>query len=119
MRREVFAHVLWDPDLKVAEHGEFFFRMLDALLGPLHPRRGGRSPVFQPSIDYARYRNRHKNFLSKAMAKHKLTKVETLTDGVIELPPDGDRPNPFWPPAPEALGLERAPDPTAPQRRDL
>lgn len=89
MRRELFDHVLWDPQLKVGEHGDFYLRMLDTPYTVLHTPdvavdhlEPGQNP------DYARYRDRHMGFLAKAMAKHGLTKIETLTGSTIELRPE-------------------------------
>jgi hypothetical protein len=90
MRRELFDHVLWDPKLKVGEHGDFYFRVLDAPFSVLHTPDvvvDHLEPEQDP--DYAMYRGRHVEFLALAMAKHGLTKVERPDGSVIELPPDG------------------------------
>ncbi len=90
MRRELFDHVLWDPELKVGEHGDFFFRVLDAPYSVLHTPDvvvDHLDPIEDP--DYARYRGRRMDYLAKAMAKHGLTRVERPDGSVIELPPDG------------------------------
>lgn len=96
MRRDLFTHVLWDPELKVGEHGDFFFRVLDAPYSVLHTPDvtvEHLDPLEDP--DYARYRGRHEEFLAQAMAKHGLTKIERPDGSVIELPVDADGSGPF------------------------
>jgi GT2 family glycosyltransferase len=90
MRRALFDHVLWDPELKIGEHGDFFFRALDAPYSVLytpdvvidHPESGDDS-------DYALYRARYVDFRARSMAKHGVTRIEAPDGSVIELPLDG------------------------------
>jgi GT2 family glycosyltransferase len=91
IRRDLFDHVLWDPELKVGEHGDFFFRMLDTPYSVLHTPDVAVDHLHpEEDPDYARYRGRHMDYLAKAMAKHGLTKIERPDGGVIEFPAEAD-----------------------------
>lgn len=93
LRRELFDHVLWDPELKIGEHGDFFFRVLDAPYSVLYtPDVVIDHPESRDDSGYARYRARDADFRARAMAKHGLTRIEMPDGSVIELPPAGPEP---------------------------
>lgn len=108
MRRDLFAHLLWDAKLKIAEHADFYVRMMDTPYSVLHTPDVALDHLHpEQDADYASYRGRHEEFLAKVMTKHRLTRIETVRGAVIEMPPGSDRPNLVSPPGPGGLAPTR------------
>ncbi|NLT07381.1 MAG: glycosyltransferase family 2 protein [Solirubrobacterales bacterium] len=85
MRAEVFERVRWDPRLKIAEHEDFFLRLLDTPFRVLHtPDVTVDHPPPDLDGDYPSFRNRPE-FVVTSMVKHGLHRVETVNGLVAEL----------------------------------
>jgi hypothetical protein len=90
MRRELFDHVLWDSELKLIEHLDFYLRIRDSPFAVLHTPDVAvdHPPVVESAEDYAAFRARWE-FVVQTMIKHGLRRVETIAGLVVELGPDG------------------------------
>ena len=85
MRQDLFAHVQWDPALKVFEHTDFFIRVMDTPYSVLFtPDAVIDHPPIEPGLGYDRFRQRDE-YLRQMLEKHQLTRLEMgKMDGVGE-----------------------------------
>lgn len=89
--RRVFDKCLWDEELKLAEHNDFYLR-----LKQFNPKIVYTEEVsikhnkgLNESIEYKQYRTRQNDFLKIMMKKNNLQFIYKSTGQVIELLPDG------------------------------
>lgn len=90
MRRQLFEHMRWDPDLKTAgEHIDFYLRMQDTPYGVLYtPDVTIDHPPVEAEPGYKRLRWRG-GFLKQVLIKHEAVRLESVNGAVTELQPDG------------------------------
>jgi Glycosyl transferase family 2 len=89
MRQALFEHTQWDPELKVAEHLDFYLGVMEGPYSVLFtPDVVVDHPPLQRDPAYVAYRYREE-FFTKAFRKHRLTRVETIGGEVVELGADG------------------------------
>lgn len=84
-RRQLFEDVLWDPELKVAEHANFYARL----------KKTNWEVYYTPEVkvihdkqrpgDYGDYRSRSDHFLALSFQKLRITKHVALSGTVCEL----------------------------------
>jgi GT2 family glycosyltransferase len=91
MRRELFAHVRWDPALKTAaEHFDFFLRVAPTPFAVLHtPDAVVDHPPTETSPAYAQLRLRGE-LLARMLRKHEVVRLKTVERTVFELGPEGE-----------------------------
>jgi GT2 family glycosyltransferase len=91
MRRELFDHVRWDPNLKTAaEHFDFYLRMKETSYTVLYaPDIIGEHPPLEVDTPYRDLRLRGE-FVIQMMHKHDLTRIQMLDGTVLALAPGGE-----------------------------
>jgi hypothetical protein len=92
MRKELFAQVRWDPELKTAggPHIDFFLCIQDTPYTVLStPDVTIDHPPTEMDSSYRKLRTRSE-FLGRMLAKHRLTRVELVGGAILERGPDGE-----------------------------
>jgi GT2 family glycosyltransferase len=88
MRKELFNYIQWDPELKVTEHMDFYWRMRGVPMYILYtPDVAVDHPPAEREGDYKEMRQREE-FLVRMMRKNGVTRVKYLNGQVRELMPD-------------------------------
>jgi Glycosyl transferase family 2 len=90
MRRGLFEHLRWDPELKTSgEHLDFYLRLPQTpYIAVFTPDAFGEHPPIEADKSYKRLRLRGQ-FLKLMMEKHGLTRITTRGGSVTERQPDG------------------------------
>lgn len=90
IRRELFEHIRWDPELKIGgEHLDFYLRLpRTPFIAVMTPDVSGEHAPAERDRDYMRLRLRG-DFLKAMMVKHGLRRIEHRGGMVSELLPTG------------------------------
>jgi GT2 family glycosyltransferase len=90
-RKELFDAVIWDNDLKVTEHMDFYLRLKSGTVYNVlyTPDVVIDHPPTERDADYKDLRQR-KEFMVKMLRKHKVQRVQYLNGQVTELTQDGE-----------------------------
>ena len=89
MRKTLFDHIRWDPELKVTEHMDFYLRMKEVPYYILYtPDVLIEHPPVERDGDYEGLRRRTE-FLARMLRKHGARRVRYLNGDVREVADDG------------------------------
>lgn len=90
MRKDLFNLILWDQDLKVTEHMDFYLRMRSVAYDILYtPDVVIDHPPTERDPDYKELRQRSE-FIVKMMRKHGAKKIVSINGQVTELTDSGE-----------------------------
>lgn len=87
-KRDVFRNILWDPELKLSEHTDFYLRLKGTPWQVLYtPDVIVEHPQADKNREYKKYRTRDK-FTVKMLKKHGVNKMVYQNGQTIEVTPD-------------------------------